>query len=227
MVGDGTGDNGAAPAGPAGRNAISRERGRVAGADLRDFEAVYAANATRFRRVAAAALRGAGLSDQAEDVVSQAVLGLWRSPPSEVENWESLIVVAIKRRAIDLIRSADIRHSDRTAAPPAIGVTPQADDADDWHQRRLDTGRHVTGGDYGERQDPSQACERDQQVEAVRAAISRLPSPDREIVIRIKLNEEMGKAVAADLGISPGRVSQILKRAMNALSQEASLEEVR
>lgn len=198
----------------------------MAGGEVRDFEAVYSANATRFRRVAAAALRGAGLSDHAEDVVSKAVLDLWGSPPDHVKDWEPLIVSTIKRRAIDLIRSADVRHADGAPGPTDVDGEAGAD-ADDWRQSRLDAGRSVTGGDYHDREEPAEASEREQRVEAVRAAISRLSMPDKEIVIRVKLKEETGKTVAADLGISPGRVSQILKRALHELAQDAMLEGVR
>jgi len=197
----------------------------VAGTDRRDFEAVYSAHATRFRVVAANALRMAGLSQHAEDVVQKAVEDLWRNPPEVVEDWEPLFIATIKRRAIDLARKADFRHADQAAGPRASTDASQGE-AEDWHTARLESGRSVTSGDYQHRDDPELSVERAHHVEAMRAAIARLPSPDKEIVSRIKLDGETGKAVGVSLGISQGRVSQILKRGLQRLAADTELREV-
>jgi RNA polymerase sigma factor (sigma-70 family) len=196
----------------------------VAGAEEQDLAAVYSANATRFRRLAARALRGYGLSHLAEDVVSEAVLAVWNHPPEVVDSWAALIIRKIRLCAIDRGRKAKVERADLSGPPSSLG-----DDGDSqvWHQSRLDAGRDIAGGEYHDAEDPAELVERDHQVDAVRAAIARLSSPDREIVTRIKLGEETGKAVAIDLGITPGRVSQILKRAMHTLEHDTELKEVR
>lgn len=198
----------------------------MAGAETRDFEAVYRVNASRFRVYAATHLRAAGLSEHAEDVVHNAVHSLWQNPPGRVESWEALMFATIRWRAIDLIKRVENQRADKSAAPKNEGGE-QTDGADDWTQKRLDTGRNLTGGDYPHRDDPSVALERSELIDSVRAAISRLPSPDKEIVTRIKLHGEMGKSIAEELSITPGRVSQILKRALATLAHDTQLQEVR
>lgn len=52
--------------------------GPGAGADPRDFEAVYADKADALHAYAASLLRGSDLVDHSEDVVQEAIIGLWR-----------------------------------------------------------------------------------------------------------------------------------------------------
>lgn len=194
------------------------------GTDQRDFEAVYLANATRFRILAAQELRSAGLTAQAEDVVAKAVEDLLKKPPKDVDNWDALIVNAIKFRAKDLLKSAAVRHADHGRAGDGAG--DGAGDDEDAHDRRLETGRPVTLGTYQDF-DPVEASERATIAQAVRAAVGRLDPPADEIVRRIKLEDEPAKDVAADLDKSPGRISQILKQALQQLADDSNLMEVK
>src|ERR1035437_1640596 len=62
-------------------------------------------------RVAARILREVGRQDDAEDAVMAAIESLMKAPPSNVANWEAMMVHATKMRALDLLSSAAFRHS--------------------------------------------------------------------------------------------------------------------
>lgn len=57
-----------------------------------------------------------------------------------------------------------------------------------------------------------------EEFQAIREALAALPARDREVVVRRVLADQPNPDVAADLGITAGRVSQILHRALGRLS---------
>jgi len=62
-------------------------------------------------RVAAKVLCEAGIADQAGDAVQEAMVSLMASPPDDVREWEAVMVVMAKRRALDRLGSAAVRHA--------------------------------------------------------------------------------------------------------------------
>jgi DNA-directed RNA polymerase specialized sigma24 family protein len=75
-----------------------------------DWAALYQQHRDAMYRVAARALREAGRADKAGDAVSAAMASLMKSPPANVQNWQALLVKAAKRRALDILGSAAVRH---------------------------------------------------------------------------------------------------------------------
>ena len=73
--------------------------------------------------VARRVLREAGRESDTADVVQEAMRSLIASPPKSVMNWEALMVATAKRRALDLLDSARVRHDggelseEKTEAP--------------------------------------------------------------------------------------------------------------
>lgn len=168
-----------------------------------DWAALYEAHKNSMHRVAKTILRGSGLIDQAEDAVQEAMRSLMRSPPQNVERWEAVMVSATKRKAIDLLRSAPVRH-----AGPEVK---------DQHYR------DETYPDLSD--DVSEELDRQRAAADVRDRLKMLPDRDREVVWRRAALEESREQVAADLGVSPGRVSQITKAALKQLRDIIEKEE--
>ena len=75
-----------------------------------DWAALYQQHRDAMYRVAARVLREAGRADEAEDAVMAAMESLMKSPPTNVQNWQAVMVTAAKRRALDLLGSAAVRH---------------------------------------------------------------------------------------------------------------------
>lgn len=155
-------------------------------------------------RVAKTVLRGSGLIDQAEDAVQDAIRSLMASPPQEeVKSWQAVMVSAAKRRALDLLATAHIRH-----AGPQI---------EDQHYRS------ETYSDLSE--DVSGDLDRQRMAAAVRDLLRVLPERDRDVVWRRSALEDPRDQVAADLGVTPGRVSQITTAALKQLRDTIEEEE--
>lgn len=168
-----------------------------------DWAALYEAHKDSMHRVAKTVLRGSGLIDQAEDAVQEAVTSLMKSPPQNVERWEAVMVSAAKNKAIDLLRSAAVRH-----AGPKV---------EDQHYRS------ETYPDLSE--DVSDDLDRQWTAVAVRDWLKVLTERDRDVVWRRAALEDPRDQVAADLGVSPGRVSQITKAALERLRDQIEKEE--
>lgn len=168
-----------------------------------DWAALYAANRDAMHRVAKTVLRGSGLTDQAEDAVQDAIRSLMASPPQEVKSWEAVMVFAAKRRALDLLNTAHVRH-----AGPEV---------EDQHYRS------ETYQDLSE--DVSWDLDRQRMAAAVHDLLRVLPERDRDVVWRRSALEAPRDQVAADLGVSPGRVSQLTKAALEQLRDTIEKEE--
>lgn len=168
-----------------------------------DWAALYSAHKDSMHRIAKTVLRGAGLLDQAEDAVQDAMRSLVASPPEGVRNWEAVMVLAAKRKALDLLDSAAVRH-----AGPEV---------EDQHYRR------ELYADLSE--DVVEDLDRQQLGVAVRASLKVLSERHRDVVWRRAALEEARAQVAADLGVSPGRVSQITEAALEQLRDEIGKEE--
>lgn len=145
-------------------------------------------------RVAASVLRGAGLADQANDAVSEAMTSLMTSPLANVRNWEAVMVTAAKRKALDLLRSAAVRH-----AGPEFG--PEHDYADP-----------VNIAD-----EVAEQIDRERLRAVAWDGLSVLDTRHRKVAWEYIALERPRAEVAAELGVSPGRVSQMAKRVLEEL----------
>jgi RNA polymerase sigma factor (sigma-70 family) len=159
-----------------------------------DWAALYLRHRDAMHRVAASVLRGAGLADQANDMVNEAMTSLMGSPPVDVQSWEAVMVTAAKRKALDLVRSAAVRH-----AGPELGVEHDYADPVDIAEDTADL------------------------IDRLRAAgvawdgLAVLDTRHRKVAWEYIANERPRAEVAAELGVSPGRVSQMATRALKEL----------
>jgi len=155
-------------------------------------------------RVAARVLREAGLEGQAGDAVQDAMISLMKSPPTDVVSWEAVLVVAAKRRAVDFLRSALVRH-----AGPELGE--RHDYADERNE-------------IGEAEDAM-----DRQAQSARAwdALSILDPRHRMVAQEYVAKGRPRAEIASELGVSPARVSQIAAKAIEQLRLELMREETK
>ncbi len=165
---------------------------------LPDLGALYLRHRDAMYKVAASALREAGLASEAEDAVNDAIVSIMASPPKGVRNWEAFLVTAAKRKALDRIRSADIRH----AGPEFV---------ESLHDRIDDT-------DIAE--DVAADLDRKQCAAVASDCLSILDDRHRKVVWEIAALERRRNEVAAELDVSPARVSQMTKRALTLLREE-------
>jgi RNA polymerase sigma factor for flagellar operon FliA len=74
--------------------------------------------------------------------------------------------------------------------------------------------------------DPTAGITRAEQQAVVERAVDALPQQQRQVVTRVLLQGATGRTVAAELRVSPGRVSQILARACSELRKNPDLREL-
>lgn len=163
-----------------------------------DWGALYLLYRDVMHRVAAASLREAGLDAQVNDVVQEAMMSIMASPPTgEVKNWEALLVTVTKGRALDLIRSASVRH-----AGPELS---------DDHDHAVDT--EIAD-------DVAEAVDRSRRAGEAWDALSVLDERHRKVVWERAALGRSREEVAKDLGVSPARISQTLTHALEQLRDE-------
>lgn len=173
-------------------------------ASAQEWAVLYTQHRDLMYRAARQQLRSAGLADYADDVVHDAMVSLMASPPtSPVMSWPAVLVTVVKRKAIDMIRSAAVRHS-------APGAT-----LEDAADPLLDIVDEVAAAVDAEREGAQ-----------VWDALAVLEPRERQILGRHKGLGEPRDQVAKDFGISPGRVSQICTAAMRKLEQKLRAEGV-
>lgn len=169
-----------------------------------DWAALYQKHRDSMYRVAATVLREAGLADHAEDAVQEAMVSLMASPPAEVRNWQAVMVSAARRRAVDRLRSAAVRH-----AGPELGPEHDAGDGDDISQ------------------DVADAVDRQRNAARVWDKLALLDERHRKVAWEYVALERPRGEIAAELGVTPARVSQMAARAMEILLEAMSQEEVK
>jgi RNA polymerase sigma factor (sigma-70 family) len=168
-----------------------------------DLGALYLRHRDAMYKVAASVLRDVGLASQAEDAVQDAMVSILASPPTDVQNWEALFVTAVKRKALDRIRSAAVRHAGPEFTESAHDRVDDVDIAED-----------VTADlDRKDRAGIAWDC------------LSVLDARHRKVVWDIAGLERSRNDVASELGVSPGRVSQMVTRALAELRQEMNRTE--
>lgn len=162
-----------------------------------DWAALYLKHRASMYRVAVSVLRPFGREAEAEDVVMSAMESLMKSPPSAVEAWEALMISTAKRRALDHVRSASVRHASAT--------TP------DDHPEQADAAD--VAADAAEFVDV-------QRLSALMwDKLSLLSEQERKVAWEYIALQRPRERLAAELGVSPGRISQIAKKATTKLRE--------
>ena len=188
----------------AGR-ARRRQGGRpvVVTAVPHDLGALYLRHREAMHKVAASVLHEAGLASEAGDVVNDAIVSIMASPPRDVRNWEAFLVTAAKRKALDRIRSAGVRHSGQ----------------------RFVESRHDQVDESDVAEDVAADLDRKQRTAVAWDCLSVLDARHRKVVWDIAALERPRGEVAAELGVSPARVSQMMTRALTLLRNEMNRRE--
>lgn len=168
-----------------------------------DLSALYLQHRDVMYKIAASVLREVGRASEAADVVQDAMVSIMTSPPKDVRNWEAFLVTAVKRKALDRVRSAEVRH-----AGPEL-VEADHDGADE--------------ADLAE--DVSDALDRRNRAGQVWDCLSILDDRHRYAVWATVALERPRAQVADELGVSPARVSQMATRALKLLRQEVCRRE--
>lgn len=168
-----------------------------------DLGALYLRHGSAMYQVAASVLREVGRASEAADAVSDAIVSVMASPPPDVRNWEAFLVTAAKRKALDRVRSAEVRH----AGPKFVQVIH--DRADD-----IDLAADVVD-----------AVDRREQAGKAWDCLSILDERHRKAVWETVALERPRSAVAGELGVTPGRVSQMTTRALALVREEMSRRE--
>lgn len=154
-------------------------------------------------KVAASVLWEVGRASEAGDAVNDAIVSIMTAPPKHVRNWETFLVTAAKRKALDRVRSADVRH---TGPEFVESVHDRAD-----------------GTDIAE--DVATDLDRKERATVARDCLGILDERHRKIVWKIVALEQSRGEVAAELAVSPARVSQMTTRALVLLREEMNRRE--
>lgn len=168
-----------------------------------DLGALYLRHRDAMYKVAASVLREVGRASEAADAVNDAIVSIMASPPQNVRSWEAFLFTAAKRKALDRVRSANVRH----AGPEFVeSIHDHADDTD-------------------LAEDVADALDRKERAALAWDCLSVLDERHRKAVWETVALERPRSEVAAELGVSPARVSQMTTRALALLREEASRRE--
>lgn len=162
-----------------------------------DWAALYQKHRDAMYGVAYEVLRGSGRVDLADDAVQEAMVSLMKAPPQEPpRSWEALLVVTAKRRALDIVGSAAMKKGVEFSEECVPGVRPPDDD---------------------------DALERLEKMARARPVIAGLDAQEHYVLAQYIVRDRRRDDVAADLGVTPGRVSQISTRVLSKIN--AAVEE--
>ncbi|WP_253182721.1 sigma-70 family RNA polymerase sigma factor [Arthrobacter sp. SW1] len=167
-------------------------------AEQPDLAALYQRHRDAMYKMAYSVLRGAGRSSDAADVVSDAVVSIMTSPPQNVRNWEAFLLTVVKRKALDRLKSAEVRH----AGPALVEAVHDRTDGTDVVEEVLD------------------AVEREDRAAVIGNCLEALDERHRKAVWDTIALERPRAEVAAELNVSPSRVSQMTTRALALLRDE-------
>jgi len=157
-----------------------------------DWAALYQKHRDAMYGVAYEVLRGSGRVDLAADAVQDAVVSLMKAPPEErPRSWEALLVATAKRRALDILRSAAMTRGVEFAEEFMPGATLSEED---------------------------EVLERLDKIARARPAIARLDAQAHTVLAQYIVLDRPRAEVAADLGVTPGRVSQISTRILSEIN---------
>ncbi|APZ33038.1 hypothetical protein BOH66_01050 [Microbacterium aurum] len=165
-----------------------------------DIGPLYLQHRDTLHRVAASVLREVGLQGEKQDVVSDAMLSLSASPPTEqIDNWEAYLVRVVKNKAYDRIRAADVIHFGRSLD---VEEDERKDRTEDVHS------------------------DADERIDAVRVAphlhdsMAALTARERFILTEALDKHRTQGEIAEELGVSRPRVNQILNQALQKLRDD-------
>lgn len=153
-------------------------------------------------RVAAATLRGVGRTEEASDAVGDAIVSIMAKPPQDVRNWEAFLVRAVKRKALDRVRSARVKHAGPTFDPATHDLTAQSAE-----QTVLDEYELI------------------RRAELINDGLSVLDDRSRQAVWETVALQRPRSEVARDLGVSPPRISQMRTKGLSILREHMSSKE--
>lgn len=162
-----------------------------------DWAALYLKHRQAMYRVAAATLRAAGLADRADDVVQAAMVSLMSSPPQGILSWEALMVATVRRRARDLITSADVRHAGPELGPEHEQEVPE------------DTAEVVVA-----------AIERQRLIGVLHEVLAVLEPRLRKVAWEYLALGRPRPEIARELGVTAPRVSQMAREVTKKLKDE-------
>lgn len=165
-----------------------------------DLAAEYARHRDAMYRVAAEVLRGTGVDPA--DAVQNAMLSLLKGNPADVRNWEAFFVTVVKRKALDLVRSAHVRHEG----------APLED-----HEERPD-GRNFAD-------DVVEGLDRIRRADLARQCMSVLDPRHKKVVWDSVVLNRSRDEIAAELGVTPSRVSQMKAEGLKRIQQEMERRE--
>lgn len=168
-----------------------------------DWAALYQKHRDAMYRVAARTLRGAGREAEAEDVVTNAMVSLMENPPQGVENWEAMMVKVTRLRAFDHLKSAAVKH--------ASGA---------------ELSDHDGAAAVSVEEDVIEAVDRQRAAARAWDKLSLLDERHRIVAWEYVAKERPRDEVAAELGVSPARVSQMATKAMKQLKEALEKEGV-
>ena len=178
-------------------HSVSDVRGERAATLRTQVAAAYRDCAASLRRVAYATLYDAGFSSEADDIVTNAIAEVLEKQPSDVENWEAYLVTVVRRRAIDFLRSAAVRHRDYSDYD--LDVTPaysfDFEDVEDKIDVLAEMGRAVD-------------------------ALNGLDDRLREVAYSFFWEQKTQTAIARELGVTQARVSQLVGEARKELQEQ-------
>ena len=169
-----------------------------------NWAALYAKHRDAMYRVAARTLRGAGRAAEAEDVVMKAMVSLMEVPPQSVQNWEAMMVRVTQRRALDLLKSAHVQHASgaQLADPDGSALATFEDDV-------------------------IEAVDRQRAAASVWDKLALLDDRHRRVAWEYVAKGRPREEVAAEMGVSPARISQMATRALRVLREALEQEGVK
>ena len=183
-------------------DSLPSERADMAG-DRYDLGALYLRHRDAMHRVAASVLRESGRASEAEDAVSEAIGSILSKPPKGVANWEAFLVIAAKRKALDRLRSAEVRRTNKLVA----------------------VDEHEIGDGVDVAEDVVEALDRQRLGNLAKSSLPSLTENESKVVWEIAGLGRSRQEVAQDLGVSPSRVSQLLGQGLRKLKTEMDRKE--
>jgi len=168
-----------------------------------DWAALYQKHRDAMYRVVARTLRDAGRQDEAEDAVMAAVESLMKAPPKGVRNWEAMMVRAAKMRALDLLGSAAVRHASSEHLANHDGPASTNVEAD-----------------------VVEAVDRQRAAAVAWDHLAILDKRHRKVAWEYIAKGRSRDEVAAELAVTPARVSQMATKALRQLKEALEMEGV-
>lgn len=168
-------------------------------------------------RRAAAYLRARGVDPRrADDAVNTVMARILSREPStpDPDNWEAYLMTAVLNAARDEVSTAANRHERSDTVDPVNGGSQPAAGEPTGPVRS-----------HGRQPDPTgdlvaHVVDQARQLAQVRSLIDELPLQQQTVLRQVLLAGRTGQQVAADLGVTEGRVSQLKKAALASLKHK-------